>query len=182
MPSYAALLRGIGPSNPNMRGEKLHGVLEGLGFEEVGSVLASGNLVFATDDDDQVALEERIQAALQAELGIPGGTIVRSRAEIEGLVARAPFGSLTHGRATYLTATFLKAPVPELPTPLPQPEDPGMRVQGYDELARAVLAVTDNTGPKTPDFMVWLEKQFSRDITTRTWLTVQRVLAKLPPE
>lgn len=33
MHRYAALLRGIGPGNPNMRNDKLRGVFEGLGLE-----------------------------------------------------------------------------------------------------------------------------------------------------
>ncbi|MFD6216460.1 DUF1697 domain-containing protein, partial [Nocardia salmonicida] len=75
MESYAALLRGIMPTNPNMRNEKLRGVFEGLGFEKVASVLTSGNVVFRTADDP-ADLEDRIQQALNAELGIPGGTII----------------------------------------------------------------------------------------------------------
>ena len=47
-----------------------------------------------------------------------------------------------------------------------------------------MLAVTDNSDPgSTPDFMSWLEKRDGRDVTTRTWLTVQRIAARLadPP-
>ena len=39
---YVALLRGIAPSGPNMTNDKLRGVFEGLGYERVSSVLASG--------------------------------------------------------------------------------------------------------------------------------------------
>ena len=55
-----------------------------------------------------------------------------------------------------------------------------MQLVGYDPDARAILAVTNNSEPgKTPDFMLWLEKTYGRDITTRTWLTVQRIVTKL---
>ena len=46
MHRYAALLRGIAPSGPNMTNDKLRGVFEELGYEHVASVLASGNIVF----------------------------------------------------------------------------------------------------------------------------------------
>lgn len=49
MTKYVALLRGIGPSNPNMHGAKLRGVLEGLGFRDVQSVISSGNVIFSSD-------------------------------------------------------------------------------------------------------------------------------------
>jgi hypothetical protein len=35
------------------------------------------------------------------------------------------------------------------------------------------------TVSKTPDLMVCLEKQFGKQITTRTWKTIGRILKKL---
>ena len=176
---YAALLRGIAPSNPNMTNDKLRGVFEGLGFEDVGSVLASGNIVFRSPESDVPALEARIQDALNAGLGIAGGTIIRELAELRALLDSDTFPGLTHGRGTYLTATFLKdgAAAPE---GLPEQSDPRTRIVGFDPAARVFLAVIDNSDPgKTPDFMAWLERTYGKDITTRTWLTVQRVVRKL---
>lgn len=176
---YAALLRGIAPSNPNMTNDKLRGVLEGLGFDRVASVLASGNIVFSSRRSDVPALERRIQRALNGELGIPGGTIVREHAELRGLLDRDPFAGLTHGRGTYLTATFLKDGA-QPPDRLPEQSDPRARVVGFDDAARVFLAVIDNSDPgRTPDFMAWLEKTYGKDITTRTWLTVQRIVRKM---
>lgn len=161
-----------------MRNDKLRGVFEDLGFEAVRSVVASGNIVFASAETDVPALEARIQEALRRDLRIAGGTIIRSRAELQALVDRDAFANLNHGRATYLTATFLKHAETAL-DPVPQPSDPAMRVVGYDAGARAVLAVTDTTASNTPDFMGWLESQYGKDITTRTWLTIQRILKKI---
>ncbi|WP_280278066.1 hypothetical protein [Nocardia wallacei] len=45
--------------------------------------------------------------------------------------------------------------------------------------AAAVLAVIYNTASTTPNHMAWLESVYGKDITTRTWLTVRKVLAKL---
>ncbi len=183
MVAYCALLRGIAPSNPNMRNEKLRGVFEGLGFGDVASVLASGNIVFSAPDTTVPALESRIQEGLATELGIKGGTILRTRDELADLLAAEPFGDLEHSRETYLTATFLKVPLDPVPDPMPGPDLPSVRLVGYDREARAILTVTDNTDPQTPDFMQWLEKVFRDDaveITTRTWLTVQRILKKMP--
>jgi hypothetical protein len=36
--------------------------------------------------------------------------------------------------------------------------------------------VIDLTSAKTPDLMIWLEKKFGKEITTRTWKTVERIL------
>ncbi|MFI2334529.1 DUF1697 domain-containing protein [Nocardia rhamnosiphila] len=178
MTMYAALLRGIMPSNPNMSNDKLRGVFTGLGFESVSSVLSSGNIVFATADTEIAELEDRVQAALNAELGIPGGTIIRSEPELRDLLDRDPFAGFTHGRGTYLTATFFKR-TGEAPPVAPADGDPLTTVIGYDEPARVFLAVVDNSTPKTPNFMAWLERAYGKDITTRTWLTVQRVVKKI---
>ncbi|WP_280268393.1 DUF1697 domain-containing protein [Nocardia wallacei] len=179
MNRYAALLRGIMPSNPNMRNEKLRAVFEGLGFGAVGSVLSSGNIVFGCAATDIAALEARIQQALTTELGIGGGTIIRSRDELRALVDSDPFPGLTHARGTYLTVTFVKDGTQGPPGPLPEELASGMRIVRYDEAARAVLSVIDNSTSATPDFMSWLESVYGKGITTRTFLTVQRVLAKL---
>lgn len=180
MTRYAAFLRGIMPSNPSMRNERLREVFEDLGLEQVGSVLASGNLVFTAREQDAADLEGRIQAALQDRLGIAGGTLVRDLGQLRGLLDRDPFEGLTHGRGSYLTVTFLKDPAAGREVVLPEDPDPLTRVVGFDEEARAFLAVVDNSDPgRTPDFMAWLERTYGKDVTTRTWLTVQRVVKKL---
>ncbi len=178
MNRYAALLRGIAPSNPNMKNDRLRGVFEELGLEHVTSVLASGNILFRSEESDVPALESRIQKALTERLGIGGGTIIREHAELRDLLDRDPFDGLVHGRGSYLTVTFLKDGTPE--PDLPELDDPRMRIVGYDRDARAVLTVIDNSEPgSTPDFMGWLERTHGKDITTRTWLTVQRIVTKL---
>jgi uncharacterized protein (DUF1697 family) len=136
--------------------------------------------VFGSPETDVPALESRIQQALNAELGIGGGTIIRSRAELQALVDVDPFPGLTHTRDTYLTVTFLKTGDPDgLRESLPEQLAAAVRIVGYDEAARAVLAVIDNTTPTTVNHMAWLEKIYGKDITTRTWLTVHKILAKL---
>jgi uncharacterized protein (DUF1697 family) len=179
MYDYVALLRGIAPSGKNMTNDKLRGVFEALGFANVRSVLASGNITFRTTDADVPSLEQRIERELARHLGIASRTIIREHSELRALLDSEPFPGLTHGRGVYLTATFLKdaAAVPNL---LPQQPDPRTRVVRYDRLARAVLAITDTSDRgDTPSFMSWLEKTYGKDMTTRSWLTVQRVVKKL---
>ena len=179
MQRYVALLRGIAPSGTNMTNDKLRGVFAGLGFADVGSVLASGNITFRTADADVPALEQRIEVALVSVLGVASRTIIREHAELRALLDSDPFPGLTHGRDTYLTATFVKSAA-TVPAVTPEQPDRHTRVVRYDRAARAVLAVTDASAPgEAPSFMSWLEKVYGRDITTRSWLTVQRIARKL---
>lgn len=192
--SWCALLRGIGPGNPNMRNEKLRGVFEELGFTDVASVISSGNIIFSADPNESLhdggtmgsperaRAESRIQAALHETLGIEGGTVLRSRAELESLAAAAPFGDREHSRTTYLLVTFLKDPSvidPGRLAELPEPPSSAVQMLGRDLPAGALLSVTDTTAAKTPDVMAWLERSFGRDITTRTWRTMTRILTRM---
>lgn len=181
MASYCALLRGIMPSNPQMRNEKLRAVFTNLGFSSVGSVLASGNIVFAADSSPHPSeLESQIQRALQNDLSIPGGTTVRTQEQLSSLVDAVPFGELEHSKETYLAVTFLKGSEPLTWESLPRPENPAFVLHGYHRESHALLSVCDTASAKTPDHMRWLERNFGKDITTRTWNTVVKILAKMP--
>ena len=141
---------------------------------------STGNIVFSTDQQDSGALEDRIGQALRGQLGIGGGTIVRTRTELSALIDSDPFDGRGHSRETYLTATlFTQLPqfsIKELPTLV------GVDLVGYHLTAWCAVAVTDSTSVTGSELMMWLERNFGKDITTRTWLTVHRIMAKLPPE
>lgn len=179
MTRFAALLRGIAPSGRNMTNDKLRAVFEGLGLEEVGSVLSSGNIVFRTDIGDTAVLEQRIEDALAGELGISSRPFVRTYSELRSLVDSDPFPGATHDSNTYLTATFVKD-ADRVPHVVPGQLDPGTTIVRYDTAARAVLAITDNSEPsRARGYMLWLERSCGKGITTRSWLTVQRIVRTL---
>ncbi|HUS26368.1 MAG TPA: DUF1697 domain-containing protein [Nevskiaceae bacterium] len=177
MPNYVALLRGIAPSNPNMRNDKLRGFFENLGFTNVQTVISSGNVLFETPRTDMPALEAMIEKALPLQLGFASTTIIRSREQLQQLVDRDPFKHAEHNRLTYLTVTFFKdKPHARLKFPY-RPQGKSYELLGmYDQ---AVCSVVDLTGTKTPDLMSWLERQYGKQITTRTWQTVGRILKRL---
>ncbi len=58
---YVALIRGIGPGNPNMTGPKFKEFFESLGFSNVTTVIASGNVVFETSKKYTKQLEDKIE-------------------------------------------------------------------------------------------------------------------------
>ncbi len=174
---YAALLRGIAPMNPNMRNDRLRSVLEGLGFKNVQTVISSGNVLFESPSDDPRALESVIEEAWPTKLGFNSTTIVRSQDELQKLVDDDPFKGIDDTPTSRLNVTFLKKPVK---TTLKFPyhtEEKGYAVLGM--IDQAVFTAIDLSGTKTPDVMAWLEKQFGKEITTRTWKTVHRILTKL---
>ena len=155
MTSYIAFLRGIMPTNPNMRNEKLRAVFEKLGFTNVQSIISSGNIIFQCDSKNISELEEKIEKALLKELSIQSPAYVRSKADIEKIIAEDPFPGATHSKTTYLIVSFLK------------------------QKPHEIFTVIDTTNSRTTNFMSNLDKKYNKEVTTRTWKTVERVLAKM---
>ena len=173
MPPYAALLRGISPTNPNMHNEKLRAVFEGLGYRKVQTVISSGNVLFESPSKNTKSLEAAIEKALFEKLGIRSTTIIRSKEELQKLADKDPFGKLEHSKTVYLTVTFLKTPTK---AKLPPPQLSYRVLEMYD---REVCTSTDLASTRGPELMLWLEKQFGKQITTRTYKTVNRILEKM---
>ncbi len=167
-------MRGIAPTNPNMRNDKLRGVFEKLGFANVRSVISSGNVIFESPSRSVRKLEESIEKALPEELGFTSTTIIRSRSQLQQLVDKNPFKGMEHSQKSSLNVTFLKHKT-KIDTEFPHKvDDRAYTVLGmYDG---AICSVIDLTSSKTPDLMLRLEKKFGKEITTRTWKTVERIL------
>ncbi len=84
-----------------------------LGYTEVRTFIASGNVIFATAERDQEKLERRIEGALAAALGFEVATFVRPMSEVREISPREPFPRIelqTEGNALYIG--FLKADPP----------------------------------------------------------------------
>jgi uncharacterized protein (DUF1697 family) len=158
---YVALLRGIGPSNPNMHPQKLKWCFEKLGFKNVKAVISSGNVVFESNLKNVPVLETKIEKALPKFLKFKSTTIIRSQEELQRLVDKDPFRGRKHNNKTYLVVTFLK-------------NKPSKKLK-YD---RVVCNIVNLTSERTPDIMTRMEKEFGKEITTRTWKTVERILSK----
>lgn len=176
---YAAMIRGIGPGNPNMKGDKLASAFESLGCRNVRPFPASGNVLFESDITDTAKLEAMAEEALPRLLSFSRDVLIRSEAELQKIVDAKPFGTLEHQNAgkTYLTVTFFKTPLKELP-PLPyKPE--GKAFELVAAVNGALCSVVDLTAGKTPDLMTWLERRYGKQITTRTYNTLTRLLGKL---
>jgi uncharacterized protein (DUF1697 family) len=179
MIKYVAMLRGIGPGNPNMTSEKFKSFFKELGFTGVQVVLASGNVVFESSINDDAVLAKRIEKALPQKLGFSRSVIIRSESELQNLIDLEPFKGIEqdHNKATYLLVTFFKdASVVSLKLPY-TPENKPYTLLG--SLGNAVYGSVDLTSGKTPDYMTWLEKQFGKDITSRTPKTIRLILSRM---
>jgi uncharacterized protein (DUF1697 family) len=167
---YVALLRGINSGkNPMIKMELLKNTFESLGFKNVKTIIASGNVIFETDKVSEKLLEEKIEQALPKHIGFQSSTIVRTIEDIEKLFNKNPFKNVETGPDRRPHVTFLKHD-PDT-TKISHPK--GSHVVGIFD--RVICYVIDISG-KTPNIMADLEKQFGKTITTRNWKTVERIL------
>jgi|KBSSwiStaDraftv2_1062776.scaffolds.fasta_scaffold08289_5 uncharacterized protein (DUF1697 family) len=169
MPAYAAFLRGVSPLNAKM--PQLKKCFEAAGCANVKTVLGSGNVVFEARSQSQSALERRLETAMQKHLGRVFATTVRSIDDLAALVASDPFKAFNLPPKSKRIVTLLHAK-PKSPTKLP-PELDGARIlciKGTEIFSAYVPS------PKGPVFMSLIEKTFGKDLTTRTWDTIGKVL------
>jgi len=175
---YAAMIRGVGPENPNMRGAKLQWAFEQMGFTGVRPFLTSGNVLFESDITDTARLEAMAEEALPRLLDFSREVLVRSQADLQAIVDLDPFAGLVHENAgkTYLTVTFFKKAPTDLPALPFTPEGKSFELLCMAD--GALCCVVDLSTGKTPDLMAYLERKYGKSITTRTYNTVTRLLKK----
>jgi uncharacterized protein (DUF1697 family) len=169
MTQYVAFPRGINAGHPMKMGD-LRKIFESLGYEDVRTVLASGNVLFETKRTAEASLIRAIEKALSATFGARIPVAVRTRAELERLANANPFEKVAAGPKTRPYVTFLKTKPRRRELP---------RGKGYEVLAiyeRTVCSVVDLSGASSPDLMRVLDTEFGDEVTTRSWNTVERVL------
>ena len=72
--------------------DRLRGLFEDLGFDEVSSVLASGNVIFTTQSVEVDGLRQGIESRLKDDLGYEVETFLRTPAQLAAISAVEPAG------------------------------------------------------------------------------------------
>lgn len=169
---YIAFLRGINSGrNPLVKMDVLRRAFEEFGFKNVTTYIASGNVIFEAQGTSLQALENRIEKGLPKAIGFASPTTVTTRDALQRLFDANPFRKIRTTPQTKLYATFLKRKPEGLRFPV--------RVKGFTILGifdGAVCSVVDLSRAKTPDLMSVLDKEFGRDVTTRSWGTIEGIL------
>jgi uncharacterized protein (DUF1697 family) len=96
---YVAFLRGVnlGPSR-RIKNEQLRDAFERMGFDEVATFRASGNVVFGTAGrSGEAALRKQIEAGLEEAFGFEVIVFLRSVEEVAAIAAHEPFDAKTLG-------------------------------------------------------------------------------------
>ncbi|MCH7565028.1 MAG: DUF1697 domain-containing protein [Gemmatimonadetes bacterium] len=108
MPRHIAFLRGINVGGHRVKMDEVGHLFVGLGFSDVSTFIASGNVVFESPDKDCAGLEQTIEGHLETELGYEVATFIRSITELQAISAVEPFGTADPNHSLYVV--FLHAP------------------------------------------------------------------------
>jgi uncharacterized protein (DUF1697 family) len=91
MPKYVAFLRAINVGGHTVKMDYLRTLFEGLGFTNVETFIASGNVIFDSPSKSAKGLERKIESYLQETLGYAVATFIRSSAELAAIAQYKPF-------------------------------------------------------------------------------------------
>ena len=91
MTRYIALLRGINVGGITIKMAALADTVSALGHTGVKTVLASGNVVFDSDQTDAAALKAGLERALTEAFGYEAWVVLLSRDQLAAAVADYPF-------------------------------------------------------------------------------------------
>jgi uncharacterized protein (DUF1697 family) len=169
-----ALLRAVNVAAHNrVAMDDLRELMERLGYEDVRTLLQTGNVVFSGDDSPDAAAR-RIEQALAADLGVKSQVLVRTQPELANVVARNPLASVATDPKK-LVVMFLSgkpdaAWLRELDPAKFQPER-------FTAHGREVYAWLPGGLGRSRLLASLTEKRLKVTATTRNWSTVEKLLA-----
>ncbi len=109
MPRSIALLGGINVGGHRVKMNDLRALFEGLGFANVATFIASGNVIFETETTDEALLQTRIEAQLRQALGYAVPTFIRSSHALAATARYQPFPATEFDSNSHtLSVMFLK--------------------------------------------------------------------------
>lgn len=176
-PNYAVYLQGINVGKRQVQMTKLKSAFEKMGYAGVKTILATGNVIFFADTDDQVKLTNDIEHSLEEFFGFSVKVIVRSLKDIQAVIDKNPFKGIKETPDTRLYVTFLSEPhTSSLPIPYVSPEKEFTILKVTDTEVFSVLVLGKDT--LTVEVMAIIEKEFGKNLTTRNWNTLLKSVGK----
>jgi uncharacterized protein (DUF1697 family) len=174
---YVAFLRGINVGgHAPIKMADLKKAFEEMGFEGVRTLLASGNVIFESEQTDEKALTQAIESGLKKAIEKDVGVMLRSLDHLRELRSSEPFKGIEVTPSTRLYVTFLakKAGPRTITIPYASPQDEFRILHATPTEVFSVIDLSKGKG--TTAVMKILESEFASNVTTRNWNTVLKVL------
>lgn len=154
--------------------EELRNKLKDVGCNNVKTLLNTGNFVFETKQASIQDLENKIEDYISESFGFSIPVIIRTREEILNLVDSNPFENIHLHKDIRCYVSFLKDPLKvKLDIPYFSIDKTVKIISIKDTL---VLSVLDLWTTNSSKGMNNLEKLFGKNMTTRNWNTIKKVI------
>ncbi len=152
---------------------RLRELLEGLGYGAVRTHLQSGNAVFAAAGKPPGRVAHEIESALAEEFGLTAKVLVRTRVQLQRVVADNPLLDIASDHARLLVVFLSDAPAQEAVSELtPADFEPDAFAVGERE-----IYVWYPEGVRTTKLSnAFWERRLGVVATGRNWNTVTRLL------
>ena len=105
---YIALLRGLNVGGHRVKMDHLRSLFQEMGYADVATFIASGNVIFSSSSNDCEAHEARIQTHLHEALGYEVASFIRTPEELQRVAA---FEWVGQGSEDSVYIMFTKEPV-----------------------------------------------------------------------
>lgn len=174
--TYVAFLRGINVGgNRIVRMEDLRKAFKVAGYSNISTLLATGNVIFDSNNEDTEELTDSLEVFLKKRFGFEIYVLLRTMKNIEKLVEADPFKGIKVTNETRRYVSFLNE------YRKPSFDIPFETGNGHFKILRAtkdevcsLLILSEDSG--TVDLMSIVEKEFGKKITTRNWNTILKLV------
>ncbi len=172
---YVAFLRGVNLGKRTVRSAELKAAIEDLGFSDVRTLLASGNVLFEARPSK--GLKQKLELGLEEAFGFKIGVVLRSIDELKAMVAADPFGGMVESEAAKLHVVLFAEPVPGGVTLKPVAGDFDLLPFGPREIF--IIAYRKPDGTYLAGGLLDLEKTIPKAAlrTARNWNTILKAIA-----
>jgi uncharacterized protein (DUF1697 family) len=181
MGKYVALLRGINVGTAKgVSMADLRAVFEELGYQDVETVLRSGNVVFSSPKKLTVSAAVLIEDALLMRTGVQSSVLLFDAESFRDIADANPLVDVSQDDSR-LVVTFLGRPLEEEEWESADIARPGESMIAPEQLAigRTALYQWCPDGILQSKVPARFWKQFSQGLTQRNWRTVTKLLARL---
>jgi uncharacterized protein (DUF1697 family) len=175
---YIALLRAVNVGGNTMVAmSDLRAMCEKLGFEDVETLLQSGNIVFRSSARSGASLEKTLEAEAKKRLGLETHFIVRAAAEWRAAIDANPFPAEAKSDPGHLLLMCLKDAPPAKSVKALQAAIGGReRVRAVGN--NAYFVYPDGVGTSRLTAKV-IEKHLGTSGTARNWNTTLKLAARV---
>lgn len=174
--TYVALLRAINVGgNHIVRMEELRRAFKVAGYTNISTLLATGNVIFDSPNEDIEELTDSLEIFLKKRFGFDIPVLLRTMENLKQLVDSDPFKGIKVTNETRLYVSFLSEPrKPSFKVPYVSDNGLFKILRVTPEEVCCMLTLSQD-GDSTK-LMGMVEKEFGKRVTTRNWNTIKKLV------